>query len=366
MKKTKILLILLLIITLGIVQRSPGRAQTTLNQVGLVVQFGDGRIETECIQFEEESITGYEVFERSSFNYTPDFNAGNGWAICKIEEDGCAANDCFCYPTLYWSYWLLTDGAWLYSPLGSSNFDVYDGDVQGWRWGEGGEPDQIYTMEEICVPPTPTPTHTATATKTNPPPTATSTQVPDVQAIFPTDTSASSGGASPTNTPRPNPTNTPRPTATATQVPSTTPPQTGTTPPSATPLATGTSTMTSTVDVAMVVEETQAPTLEASPTEASGSAKAQAAAPATEKKNSKDAQPTEDRQGFQKSDAPAVVLLGGTATPTPVLESSEAGAGLKVSKMALLTGGILGYLVFIVLIGGLGIGLVALLIVRRK
>ena len=116
----------------------------------------------------------------------------------------------------------------------------------------------------------------------------------------------------------------------------------------------------------MTVGETQAPTLEASPTQPSGSTKAQAAEPAAEKKKSKETQPPDERQGFQKSDAPSVVLLGGTATPTPVLESSEAGAGLKVSKMALLTGGLLGYLVFIVLIGGLGIGLVALLIVRRK
>ena len=364
MKKNKILIILFLILTLGIVQRSPGRAQTTLNQVGLVVQFGDGRIETECIQFEEESITGYEVFERSSFDYTPDFNAGNGWAICKIEEDGCPANDCFCYPTLYWSYWLLTDGAWLYSPLGSSNFDVYDGDVQGWRWGGGGQPDQVYTLEEICVPPTPTPTKTATATKTSPPPTA--TQGSGAQAIFATDTPASSGSTSPSNTPRPNPTNTPQPTATATRVPSATPIPTGTTPPSATSIPTHTPSMTPTAAAVMALAETQPPTLEALPTESSGSTKAQAAAPAAEKKNSKDAQPTEERQGFQKSDAPAVVLLGGTVTPTPVLESSEAGAGLKVSKMALITGGLLGYLVFIVLIGGLGIGLVALLIVRRK
>jgi len=34
-------------------------------------------------------------------------------ALCKVEEYGCPAEDCFCDDTAYWSYWLKHAGVWI-------------------------------------------------------------------------------------------------------------------------------------------------------------------------------------------------------------------------------------------------------------
>jgi len=208
-KKTIYLLIFISVFFILIAaDRSSGSAQST-NRAALVVQFGDGTTETRCVPFDEQTITGYELLERSGFSFVASFET-QGAAICKIEDEGCPANDCFCQsPPDYWSYWHLDGVDWEYSYQGSGLYTVEDGIVDGWAWGSG-EPPPVVPFDQVCTPPTststPTITHTpsleTTATETSPP-TATQTSTtaaypPPARATTTPDTRAP---AQPTNTP---------------------------------------------------------------------------------------------------------------------------------------------------------------------
>jgi len=144
--------ILLLLISSGLLlscQRSPDKEVNGLNQAGLVVQFGDGSTKTFCISFEKEIISGYELLQRSGLPIIAGRDS-TGIAICKIEDNGCPEEDCFCdSPPDYWSYWHLEDDDWVYSPLGSVVNDITHGDVDGWAWGSANPPSLI-PFKEIC------------------------------------------------------------------------------------------------------------------------------------------------------------------------------------------------------------------------
>ncbi len=151
------------------------RAQGGVNQVGLVVRFGDGSLTTRCVEFSEQQISGYDVLVRSGLDIVAAFDSGAGAAICAIEGEGCPANECLtCADPNYWSYWHLVEGSWVYSQVGSSGYAAHHGDVEGWSWGPG-EPPPVVFFAQICIPPatdTPPPTDTPLPpTATSPPPT---------------------------------------------------------------------------------------------------------------------------------------------------------------------------------------------------
>lgn len=173
------------------------------NRVGLIVVHNDQVIK-KCVEFSEETITGYDVLERSGLDFNVDLSNSMGAAICRIDGQGCTypAEDCFCRcqgsPCFFWSYWHLDGDAWRFSGLGTSNYEVGDGDVEGWVWGEGspnrgGSLPPPVSFAEICaLAPTPTPTNTPL------PPTATPT-------LTPTYTPAPTDTPQPTGTPVPTP-----------------------------------------------------------------------------------------------------------------------------------------------------------------
>ncbi|MEW5959219.1 MAG: hypothetical protein AB1801_15930 [Chloroflexota bacterium] len=158
-------------------------------RVGLVVAQGD-KVIKKCIEFSEEKISGYEVLRRAGLDLNVDAGNSMGAAVCRIDGTGCAypQEDCFCQcqgsPCRFWIYWHWVDGDWQFSGLGASNYEVHDGDVEGWVWGEGspnngGAQPPRPVFEEICAePPTATPTPTPTSTNTPLPPTATATSTP--------------------------------------------------------------------------------------------------------------------------------------------------------------------------------------------
>ncbi|MCG8347149.1 MAG: hypothetical protein MI924_05145 [Chloroflexales bacterium] len=148
-----------------------GRTQENPNRAGLVVQYGDGQIETACVAFDEEQISGLELLARSGIPYVAQQSGGSA-AVCKIRGDGCdyPAEDCFCkregLRSVYWAYHLLADDAWRYSNQGVSSVWVQDGDVQGWAWGVGdsnqGVQPPALSFAQICdataeAPPSPAP-----------------------------------------------------------------------------------------------------------------------------------------------------------------------------------------------------------------
>lgn len=117
---------------------------------GLVVQFEDGSLVTDCLSFSEEKISGLELLSRSGLDI-----ATWGTAVCRIERAGCdyPAERCFCEclapPCRFWSYWQWRDGRWVYSEVGASQRQVSDGDIDGWVWGDGQTP-PVADPERIC------------------------------------------------------------------------------------------------------------------------------------------------------------------------------------------------------------------------
>lgn len=192
----------------GALARQPVTMAQTTHRAALLVRFGDGRVEDECVAFTELEITGYNLLRRSTFTIAAAEMGGMGAAICKIDNEGCdpgIGEDCFCKSSEQksWSYWVLEDGEWVYSKAGASSTIITDGMVQGWVWGASSAAEPINakppmrTFAEICgnasgATPTATiattPTETATATAT-----ATATHV-------------STPSMTPTSTPTPTPT----------------------------------------------------------------------------------------------------------------------------------------------------------------
>lgn len=138
------------------------------NRAGLVVQFGDGQIETRCLTLESDEISGADLLIRSGLDLVVDASSGMGITVCQIEGEGCTypAEPCFCQcmgggECAYWNYFYRDPGAdgWTYSPLGAILRKVKPGSVEGWVWAGGDTPPADgLTFESICASPTPTPT----------------------------------------------------------------------------------------------------------------------------------------------------------------------------------------------------------------
>ncbi len=206
---------------------SPTAAQEPPHRAGLVVVHGDGRAVTRCVSFAEEAITGVDLLRRSGLSVTLSAFGGLGYGVCAIDGEGCQAENCFCQcqgsPCAYWVYsHRQPDGSWAISGVGASSWQLRDGDVDGWVWGDGSTAPPPLPFEAICPedaapPPTeqqpsPTAAGSPTAPSTPPPsPThaiATATPAPPSVTATPT----TPPGPSPTVPPTPNPTILPTPT----------------------------------------------------------------------------------------------------------------------------------------------------------
>jgi hypothetical protein len=156
--------------------------------VGLAVFPGDGTVITACLTINGKNIDGLALLQNSGLTSETATNPTQGTAVCKIQQVGCPASDCFCKMPNYWSFWQASDAGWVYSSQGAMQTLAANGDVQAWSWGSGDPPPAI-TFANICenapfampevtqtsLPPTNTPPPTQAATLTL---AATSTQLP--------------------------------------------------------------------------------------------------------------------------------------------------------------------------------------------
>ncbi len=136
-----------------------GHAQEAQNQAGVIIRYGDGRVQTACVRFSEPSITGIDLLQRAGIPVIAQ-SSGLGAAVCKISNEGCdyPAEDCFCQckggNCGYWAYQRLRGDRWAYSPIGASASQVQPGDVDGWAWGAGsvqsGAAPPVIPLDQIC------------------------------------------------------------------------------------------------------------------------------------------------------------------------------------------------------------------------
>ncbi|HMQ30887.1 MAG TPA: hypothetical protein PKD53_09170 [Chloroflexaceae bacterium] len=153
-------------------------AQANQQRAGLVVQYGDGRVETACVAFDEPELDGLELLERSGLPVVVQAG-GVGSAVCKIGPEGCdyPAESCFCRRegarSIYWAFYTLDGGAWAYASLGATGVQARDGDVHGWAWGLGesgeGAVPPVLDHAAVCGPPAAAPSPPPPARATPPP-----------------------------------------------------------------------------------------------------------------------------------------------------------------------------------------------------
>jgi hypothetical protein len=134
--------------------------------VGLYVQYGDGEIETYCLQTTRpirylEALIAAE--DMGGFKVEWEEFSGLGKALCGIDRprlgklwpgvEGCEAGNCFCNPNAFWNYhYLPAGGDWSWNHYG--DMDLYDGDVGAFVFGAWGtQPDALMTLDEICAAP---------------------------------------------------------------------------------------------------------------------------------------------------------------------------------------------------------------------
>jgi hypothetical protein len=197
------------------------------SQAGLVVQFGDGHVETRCVDFQEEEITGADLLlTYSGFDTIIDASSGMGITVCQLDTEGCAypSEPCFCQcmgggECAYWNYFYQEPGSseWSYSALGAVLRKVRQGSVEAWVWGNGTTPPTFEgTFESICAAPTAEPTATVEPTASPEPPTATPTAMATLPASTPPPPESTQTPHPTLTTAPPTPTQTPTPSDTQT------------------------------------------------------------------------------------------------------------------------------------------------------
>lgn len=133
------------------------------NRAGVVVRFGDGSVQTACIDLGPDGqATGEELLQAAGLQPVMEYSALGG-IVCQIGAEGCGfpAESCWCQckgdPCVYWRYFHQTDGQWVYATIGASSYLVHSGQVDGWAWGEGessgGVEPPLLTVDEICAQP---------------------------------------------------------------------------------------------------------------------------------------------------------------------------------------------------------------------
>lgn len=181
-------LFLLLLLPAVLISGAARGVPAASHRAGLVVQTGDGQVQTACVDLGADGVaTGLDVLEASGLTLITAGDTTSGVVVCKLAEDGCNFPDeaCFCHCTMQpgqpcttWMYYHQSNGQWTYSVVGASSYTVHDGDVEGWAWGTSGTQPPRFTFDDLC-PAASTPTPTATPTSTTLP-TATITPEPTV------------------------------------------------------------------------------------------------------------------------------------------------------------------------------------------
>jgi hypothetical protein len=124
------------------------------NRAGLVVRYSDGTVDKMCVFFDEPTISGLDLLERSGETFVAE-RSGLGSAICKIDEQGCdyPGEDCFCKYPNFWGYWVRDPGesVWRFADTGAKDHEVRNGSVDGWSWGPNGAPaPPLIAFDQVC------------------------------------------------------------------------------------------------------------------------------------------------------------------------------------------------------------------------
>ena len=191
---------------------APAPAATT-HHATVVVQLPDGSVESRRITFTDDFVSGIEALTTAGLEPVTYGQGPLGTAVCQILSFGCPSDSsCLtCGGEAYWSYWRAPSGTdkFIYSSVGAGATEVHDGDVEGWRWGNGNLPPPLPRTAPPPTAPPPTTTSATTAPASSiPRVTGTATTAPnngDGSGVVspPSDTRASQAATASTTTSTP-------------------------------------------------------------------------------------------------------------------------------------------------------------------
>ena len=101
-------------------------------KVGLVVVYGDGKVQTVVVTIPEGGTTA-DVLKASGLPVVI-AETSFGPALCKIGNDGCPADDCFCNKQKSWAYWHLDGNTWKAADTGVGGYKPAANAVEGFTW----------------------------------------------------------------------------------------------------------------------------------------------------------------------------------------------------------------------------------------
>lgn len=100
-------------------------------KVGIVVVYSTGKVQTVIVTIPEDGTTA-DALKASGLPVVI-AETSFGPALCKIGDDGCPADNCFC-DKKSWAYWHLEGNEWKYSDVGVGGYKPADKAVEGFTW----------------------------------------------------------------------------------------------------------------------------------------------------------------------------------------------------------------------------------------
>ena len=115
-----------------------GKAQEE-NQATVIVQFDQQAHVVRRVAF-TQPISGLVALQWSGLRVIT-AATGFGPAVCSIEGVGCPATNCFCDAQRFWAYSYWDGSGWQSYPVSAASSVISQtGAIEGWRWGEFGDP----------------------------------------------------------------------------------------------------------------------------------------------------------------------------------------------------------------------------------
>lgn len=145
--------VLIVLAILGLLAATPAQAA----RAGIVFDFGNGQVVTECVHFGGPMITAFDLLQRSGLAFTFENFGSLGAAICSIQSTGCQfpAQECFCQctgtgPCNFFAFFTQQNGQFVLSDVGVSSAVLHNKDVIAFVFGDGSTAPGPVTIQTIC------------------------------------------------------------------------------------------------------------------------------------------------------------------------------------------------------------------------
>lgn len=124
---------------------APSAKAASLNQAGLIIDYGDSSTSWVWVPFEGEDLSVLDLLEQSDLDVVTVGFGGMGEAVCQIGPVGCSVDDCrrkLCQTngsSPFWRLMILDGDEWRMGASGVSGTKVGDGDIVALSWS-GSDP----------------------------------------------------------------------------------------------------------------------------------------------------------------------------------------------------------------------------------